>query len=204
MTLSRNENALEHTFWFDPARNPSHDPFTHDSYGVSIYEYNPRTRKDIKWVASVDFRPGQEASYTSLYSEYYSDLSVYYCTIDWNPGFTRLAIRLSRPFLESSGSLDRSLASWTPLLRRRLDGRRRLPSLWLRKKMFARDFSAATLDWELSSMFSLCHEKEWKLGFYIDRVSGGDCYHRHLGGSSVARFEASQRHFQTVLTAPIT
>ena len=51
VTLSGNENALSHTFWFDPARNPADDPFIYDSYKVAIYKYNPSTQRDVKWVA---------------------------------------------------------------------------------------------------------------------------------------------------------
>ena len=61
------------------------NPYTYDSYGIAIYEYNPNTRKDIKWVASPDFRPGFAAAYVSVDWEYYSDLSIYYCTIDYDP-----------------------------------------------------------------------------------------------------------------------
>lgn len=82
VTFSGNGNELKHRFRFNPARNPYHDPFPYDSYGVNIYEYNPNTRKDIKWVASSDFRPGQASAYVSVDWEYYSDLSIYYCTID--------------------------------------------------------------------------------------------------------------------------
>lgn len=85
VTLSAGKNELSHRFYFDPSRNRMDDLFTYDSYGVSIYEYNPNTRKNIKWVASSDFRPGQAADYVSVDSEYYSDLSIYYCTIDWDP-----------------------------------------------------------------------------------------------------------------------
>ncbi len=73
VTLSGKGNSLEHTFWFDPSRNREDDPFTCDSYGVSIYEYNS------------SFHPGQAAAYVSVDYEYYSDLFIYYCTIDWDP-----------------------------------------------------------------------------------------------------------------------
>ena len=33
----------------------------------------------------MDFRLGQAAAYVSVDSECYSDLSAYYCTIDWDP-----------------------------------------------------------------------------------------------------------------------
>lgn len=33
----------------------------------------------------MDFRSDQVAAYVSVDYEYYSDLSVYYCTIDWYP-----------------------------------------------------------------------------------------------------------------------
>ena len=56
-SLSAGENELSHRFRYDPDRNREDDPFIYDSYGVSIYEYNPRTQKNIKWVALVDFRP---------------------------------------------------------------------------------------------------------------------------------------------------
>ena len=84
-TLSAGENQLSHTFLYHPDRNREDDPFIYDSYGMAIYEYNPNTRKDIKWVASVWFRPGQAAADVQVDSEYYSDLSLYYCTIDYDP-----------------------------------------------------------------------------------------------------------------------
>ena len=88
VTLSAGRNELSYDFRFDPDRNREDDPFVYDSYGVSIYEYNPNTRKDIKWVASSDLRPRQAAAYVSVDSEYYSDLSIYYCSIDYEPNKT--------------------------------------------------------------------------------------------------------------------
>ena len=96
--LSGHDNTLEHTFYFAPSRNRADDPFTYDSYGVSIYEYNPQTGRDIKWVASVDFRPGQAAAYVSVDWEYYSDLSIYYCTINWYPTPSGLRSGYHGPF----------------------------------------------------------------------------------------------------------
>ena len=36
------------------------DSFTYDSYGCTIYEYDPRTCTYSKWLALVDFRTGQK------------------------------------------------------------------------------------------------------------------------------------------------
>ena len=75
------------------------DPYIYDSYGIAIYEYNPTTRKDIKWVASADFRPGFAAAYVSVDSDYYSDLSVYYCSIDYeSPDYPGLKSGYHGPF----------------------------------------------------------------------------------------------------------
>ena len=84
-SLSSGKNVLSHRFWFDPDRNREDDPFIYDSYGLDIWEFNQRTQRPIKWVASVWLRPGQAAADVQVASEYYSDLSLYYCTIDYDP-----------------------------------------------------------------------------------------------------------------------
>ncbi len=83
--LFSGKNQLSHWFWFNPDRNREDDPYVYDSYGLDIWEFNQRTQRPIKWVASVWFRPGQAAADVQIDSEYYSDLSFYYCSIDYEP-----------------------------------------------------------------------------------------------------------------------